>query len=107
MAASLIHYIFTVSRDHLEKVMNIRGGHRNGRQLDSLNFYGAPEGREGAEKSRTLDETREECKEKREERDNHNPDERGAPSWPQARFAAFLQGPVATSMRAKKFQKKN
>ena len=31
MAASSIHCIFTVSRAHLEKVMKIKGGHRNGR----------------------------------------------------------------------------
>ena len=29
MAASSIHYIFTVSRDHLEKVLKIRNGHPN------------------------------------------------------------------------------
>ena len=38
----LIHCIFIVSRDHLEKVMKIRGGHENDRQLDSLHFYGVP-----------------------------------------------------------------
>ena len=32
--------------------------------------------------------------------------QRGAPRWPQARLTAFLQGPVATSMKAKIFQKK-
>ena len=60
----------------------------NGRQLDSLNFYRVPKGREGAEKSRTLEETRDERKEKREDRekgraqkeerrkDNHNQHER-------------------------------
>ena len=59
----------------------------NGRQLDSLNFYRVPKGREGAEKSRTLEETREEHKEKREERYYHNPDERAeegndsVPEW--------------------------
>ena len=42
MAASSIHCIFTVSRDHLEKVMKIRGGHVNDSQLDSLHFYGVP-----------------------------------------------------------------
>ena len=42
MAASSIHCIFIVSRDHLEKVMKIRGGHENDRQLDSLHFYGVP-----------------------------------------------------------------
>ena len=52
----------------------------NGRQPDSLNVYRVPEGREGAEKSRTLGETREERKEKQEERDNHNPDERAEES---------------------------
>ena len=36
MAAILIHYIFTLSRDHFEKVMEISRGQRNGRQLDSL-----------------------------------------------------------------------
>ena len=41
----------------------------NGRQLDSLHFYRVPEGREGAEKSQTLDETRDERKQKREERE--------------------------------------
>ena len=35
-----------------------------------------PEGRDGAEKGRTLGETREERKEKREERDKHDQDER-------------------------------
>ena len=39
MAASSIYCIFIVTRDHLEKVMNIKGGHQNGRQLDSLEFY--------------------------------------------------------------------
>ena len=29
MAASSIHFIFTVSRDHLEKVLKIRNGHPN------------------------------------------------------------------------------
>ena len=42
MAASSIHCIFIVSRDHLEKVLKIRGGHENDRQLDSLHFYGVP-----------------------------------------------------------------
>ena len=32
--------------------------------------------------------------------------QRGPPRWPQARFTAFLQGAVATSLRAKKFKKK-
>ena len=31
--------------------------------------------------------------------------QRGAPRWPQARLTAFLQGPVATSLEAKKPQK--
>ena len=31
---------------------------------------------------------------------------RGPPRWPQARFTAFLQGAVATSLRAKKSPKK-
>ena len=50
-------------------------------------FYMVPEGRDGAEKGRTLGETREERKEKREERDNHNQDEKDAegrssvPEW--------------------------
>ena len=42
MAASLIHYISTGCRDHLEKVMKIEEGHRNGCQLDSLHFYRVP-----------------------------------------------------------------
>ena len=42
IAAISIHCIFTVPRDHLEKVMKIRGGHENDRQLDSLHFYGVP-----------------------------------------------------------------
>ena len=42
MAASSIHCIFAVSRDHLEKVLKITGGHENDRQLDSLHFYGVP-----------------------------------------------------------------
>ena len=42
MAASSIHCIFTGPRGHLEKVLKITGGHRNGRQLDSLHFYMAP-----------------------------------------------------------------
>ena len=33
--------------------------------------------------------------------------QRGPPRWPQARLTAFLQGPVATSMRAEKFKKKD
>ena len=32
--------------------------------------------------------------------------QRGPPRWPQARFTAFLQGAVATSLRAKKSKKK-
>ena len=32
---------------------------------------------------------------------------RGPPRWPQARFTAFLQGAVAPSLRAKKFQQKS
>ena len=42
MAASSIYCILTVSRDPLEKVMKIRGGRQNGRQLDSLHFYNVP-----------------------------------------------------------------
>ena len=42
MAASSIHCIFTGPRGHLEKVLKIRGGHRNGRQLDSLHFFRVP-----------------------------------------------------------------
>ena len=42
MAASSIHWIFTVPRDHLEKVLKIRGGHENDRQLDSLHIDGVP-----------------------------------------------------------------
>ena len=42
IAASTIHFIFTVSRYHLEKVLKITGGHENDRQLDSPHFYGAP-----------------------------------------------------------------
>ena len=38
MAASWIHCIFTMSRAHFEKVMKIRRGHRNCRQLGA----GAP-----------------------------------------------------------------
>ena len=59
----------------------------HGRQLDSMNFCRIPKRREGAKKSRTLEETREEHKEKREERDYHNPDERAeegndsVPEW--------------------------
>ena len=50
-------------------------------------FYKVPEGRDGAEKGRTLGATKEERKEKREERDNHNQDERAeegkssVPEW--------------------------
>ena len=42
MAATSMHCIFTVSRDQFKKVMKIRGGHENDRQLDSLHFYGVP-----------------------------------------------------------------
>ena len=42
MAASSIHCISTVSRDHLKEVMKIRSGHRKCRKLDSLHFYGVP-----------------------------------------------------------------
>ena len=42
IAASLIHCIFIGPRGHLEKVMKIRGGHRNRHQLDSLHFYRVP-----------------------------------------------------------------
>ena len=42
MAASWIHCISTVPRALNEKVVKIRRGHRNGRQLDSLHFYSVP-----------------------------------------------------------------
>ena len=57
MAASSIHFIFIVSRDHLvqdakntfelprvffAKVLKIRGCYEEGRQLDSLHFYRVP-----------------------------------------------------------------
>ena len=57
MAASSIHCIFTVSRDHLDegpkntnelprvcvaKVLKIRGCYEEGRQLESLHFYRVP-----------------------------------------------------------------
>ena len=67
-------------RDERKQKEERREKRANGRQPDSLNFYRVPEGREGAEKSRTLGETREERKEKQEERDNHNPGERAEES---------------------------
>ena len=42
MAASSIHCIFTVSRDHLEKVLKITGAHETDSQLEPLHFYGVP-----------------------------------------------------------------
>ena len=57
MAASSIHSIFTVSRDHIDegpknthelprvsfaKILKIRGCHAEGRQLESLHFYRVP-----------------------------------------------------------------
>ena len=57
MAASSIHCIFTVPRDHIDegpkntnelprvsfaKILEIRGRHEDGRQLESLHFYRAP-----------------------------------------------------------------
>ena len=57
MAASSIHSIFTVSRDHLDEnpkntnerprvsfaeMLKSRGRHEDGRKLDSLHFYGLP-----------------------------------------------------------------
>ena len=42
IAASSIHFIFTVPRGHFKDVMKIRRGHRNCRKLESLHFYGAP-----------------------------------------------------------------
>ena len=57
MAASSIHCIFKGSRDHLDecakntnelprvsfaKVLKIRGGYEEGRQLESLHFYQVP-----------------------------------------------------------------
>ena len=68
----------------------------NGRQLDSLHFYTVPEGRNGAEKGRALGKMTEELKKQREERDNHNQDERAAegnssvPEW--CRQASRLLG---------------
>ena len=98
MAASSIHCIFTVSRDYLEKVMKIRGGHENDRQLDSLQILRCPETtsmraakvhksssdlfRQNSEKQRVL--------------------RRGSP----ARIPAFLQGAVATSSEGKTRPKK-
>ena len=37
---------------------------------------------------------------------NNFANQKGPPRWPPARFTAFLQGPVATSMRSEKFSKK-
>ena len=57
MAASSIHSIFTVSRDHLDEdpkntnerpravfahMLKTRGRHEHGRKLQSLHFYSAP-----------------------------------------------------------------
>ena len=57
MAASSIHYIFTVSRDHIDEgpkntnelprvsfanILKSRGCHEDGRQLESLHFYSVP-----------------------------------------------------------------
>ena len=57
MAASSIHSIFTMPRDHLDegpkntnerpmvcfpKVLKIRGRHEDGRKLESLQFYDVP-----------------------------------------------------------------
>ena len=58
-----------LQRDGRKQREERREKRANGRQLDSLHFYKIPEGREGAEKSRTLDETRDERKEKREEKE--------------------------------------
>ena len=57
MAASSIHFIFTVSRGHLDedpkntnerprvcfaKILKIRGCHEEGRKLESLHFNSVP-----------------------------------------------------------------
>ena len=72
MAASSIHCIFTVSRDHLDegpknthelprvsfaKIMEIRGCHEDGHQLESLHFSGFrdhPDGGKNALKKKLL-----------------------------------------------------
>ena len=61
--------------ENREKREERRKKKANGRQLVSLHFYIAPEGRDGAEKGRALGEMTEERKEQQEERDNHNQDE--------------------------------
>ena len=77
-----------LQRDGRKQREERREKRANGRHLDSLHFYQMPKRRKGAEKSRTLEETRDERKEKREDRekgraqkeerrkDNHNQHER-------------------------------
>jgi len=98
MAASSIDCISTGSRGHLEKVMKIRGGHRNGRHLDSLHFYRVPwpsrwESTKHQRASEGLF---------RKSFENQRVPRRASP----ARFTAFLQGAMATSMEGKTRWKK-
>ena len=62
-------------QENREKREERRENKANDRQLDSLHFYTAPEGRDGAEKGRALGEMTEERNEQQEERDNHNQDD--------------------------------
>ena len=74
--------------------MKIRGGHENGRQLDSLHFYRVPwPPRSGRQKHLRASEGL-----FRKSFENQRVLGRGSP----ARFTAFLQGPVATSTRTPK-----
>ena len=73
--------------------MKIRGGHENGRQLDSLHFYRVPwPPRSGRQKHLRASEGL-----FRKSLENQRVLRRGSP----ARFTAFLQGAVATSSAGK------
>ena len=76
-----------------EKVLKIRGGHENGRKLDSLHFYKVPwPPRSGRQKHLRPSE----CL-FRKSFENQRVLRRGSP----ARILAFLQGAVATSIEGK------
>ena len=93
MAASSIHCIFTVSRDHLEKVLKIRNGHP-ARFTAFLRCPVTTSMRAAKAHKSNFALFRQNFEKQRVQR-------RGSPT----RFTAYLRCLVTTSMRAEKFKK--
>ena len=108
MAASPIDCIFTMPRATARSTAFLKGGSAQGAIIHCKNAVDLFCGRARARRSqyRTLSPPWRllGCPKRPPQKSVETP--RGPPRWPQARFTAFLQGAVTTSLRLANFQKK-